>query len=160
MTLVRHRLLTAEGAPIAGQRAVAQLMTRDDIASDSYSLHVPDNASFVGGVIQHRVIGISDATGWVEWPLTPNEYIVPGGTYYQVLGLGRSRTILWVPDSEDPVELTECRLNLVDFNDSNLVIVQGPRGRSGPLAEQLVISPTPPRNPTPGLVWINSSTTS
>lgn len=129
MTLVLHRLITPDGAPIVGQRATALLMVRDDITHDSYSVNVPEGGSFTGQV-RTRTVSTSDADGWLEWELAPNEYIYPGGTYYQVQGLGR-RTILWVFDSADPVELTECRLDLVDFTSSNLVIVQGPRGKSG-----------------------------
>lgn len=131
MTLVRHRLLTPDGVPIVGQKVTALLMTRDDLADISYTLNVPDNSSFAGGVVRHKAVSTSAADGWLEWELAPNEFIYPGGTYYQMSGLGRSRTILSVFDSALPVDLSECRLDLVDFNSSNLVIVQGPRGRPG-----------------------------
>jgi len=129
MTTVVHHVLDSDGVPLQGQQVTITLMLRRDVAPDSYDLNAPD--PFTGLPISRTASAISDADGLLSWNLVPNDQIVPSGTYYEVHGLGTGRTFLYVPASEFAVEMTECVLTLVDLGGSNLVLVQGPRGRQG-----------------------------
>lgn len=131
MTTVQHRLLDTTGKPIAHQDVTILLMVRKDILRDGYHRDAPMNDSFNGGAIASQAVSTSDAQGYLSWELVPNEQIVPSGTYYQVAGLGPERTLLWVHASAAPVQLAECKLDLIDFNSTNLVVMRGPRGESG-----------------------------
>ena len=129
MTTVVHHVLDPDGVPLQGQTITITLMLRLDVAPDSYDLNAPD--PFTGNPISRTSFAVSDSSGFLSWNLVPNDQIVPSGTYYEAHGLGTSRTFLYVPASEFAVELSECVLALVDLGGSNLVLVQGPRGRQG-----------------------------
>jgi len=129
MTTVVHHVLDPDGNPVQAMTVTITLMLRLDVAPDSYDLNAPD--PFVGQPISRTSFAVSDSNGLLSWDLVPNDQIIPSGTYYEVHGLGTGRTFLYVPASEFPVEMTECVLTLVELGSSNLVLVQGPRGRQG-----------------------------
>jgi hypothetical protein len=129
MTTVVHHVLDPDGQPVAAKTVTITLMLRLDVAPDSYDLNAPD--PFTGAPISRSVSAVSDSNGLLSWDLVPNDQIVPAGTYYEVHGLGGGRTFLYIPASQFPVELSECVLTLVELGSSNLVLVQGPRGRQG-----------------------------
>lgn len=130
MTTVVHHVLDPDGMPLQGRTVTITLMLRLDVAPDSYDLNAPD--PFQGNPISRYALSTSDSTGLLSWDLVPNDQIVPSGSYYEVHGLGAShRTFLYVPDSAAVMEMSECVLTLVDLGSSNLVLVQGPRGRQG-----------------------------
>lgn len=130
MTIVRHRLLDSTGQPLPYRDVTVMLMVRKDILRDGYRRDTPMNDSF-DGKIASQTVSTSAADGTISWELVANDEIVPSGTYYQVAGLGPERTLLWVHASSAPVTLDECRIDLIDFNSSNLVVLRGPRGESG-----------------------------
>lgn len=130
MTTVVHRVLGSQGQPIVGLEVTALLMRRQDLVT-SYRLRVPDTNEFTEAKLARQFVATSDTTGLLTWDLPANEYVYPAGTYYQIKGLTSQRMLAWVEDSAGPLELSQCLIEMIDFNSSNLVILRGPRGRRG-----------------------------